>query len=278
MNKPKLIVFTDLDGTLLDHYTYLWDDALPALEKLFLFNIPVILCTSKTRDESIYFRGQIGLDYPFIVENGAAIFSPLGYFDQQFSRTLNGGYEIKLFGVSYSELVEFLQICKRELNVQLAGFSELSSDEIQNLTRLPIHQAELARRREFNEPFYFLDECSEKKLPEMKSLAESRGLKITKGGRFYHTSGNHDKGLAVKTLVDFFNQDKQSKLISIGIGDSLNDLSMLQNVKIPCLVKNGHKQYNQEVTEQISLKLTGDVGPKGWNNIILELLEEYNFI
>jgi mannosyl-3-phosphoglycerate phosphatase len=277
MTKPKLIVYTDLDGTLLDHYTYLWDDALPALEKLFLYNIPVILCTSKTRDESIYFRGQIGLDHPFIVENGAAIFSPLGYFDQQFSRILNGGYEIKSFGVSYSELVEFLQICKKELNIQLTGFNELSSDKIQKLTKLPIHQAELARRREFNEPFYFLDERSEKKLPEMISMAESRGLNITKGGRFYHVSGNHDKGLAVKTLVDFFNQDSQNQLISIGIGDSLNDLSMLQNVKVPCLVKNGHKQYNQEVTKRISPKLASDVGPKGWNNIILELLEEYDF-
>ena len=80
MDKPKLLIFTDLDGTLLDHYTYLWEDAIPALEKLFLFDIPVILCTSKTKDESVYFRGQIGLDHPFIVENGAAIYSPLGYF------------------------------------------------------------------------------------------------------------------------------------------------------------------------------------------------------
>ena len=47
----RLIVFTDLDGTLLDHDDYSFEAARPALAKLETLNIPVILTTSKTATE-----------------------------------------------------------------------------------------------------------------------------------------------------------------------------------------------------------------------------------
>jgi mannosyl-3-phosphoglycerate phosphatase len=40
-------VFTDLDGTLLDHETYSWEAARPALERLELSGILWILVTRK---------------------------------------------------------------------------------------------------------------------------------------------------------------------------------------------------------------------------------------
>ncbi|MFQ5696467.1 MAG: mannosyl-3-phosphoglycerate phosphatase, partial [Terriglobia bacterium] len=48
---PRLIVFTDLDATLLDHQTYSWAAAEPALRRLRLLGIPLVFCTSKTRAE-----------------------------------------------------------------------------------------------------------------------------------------------------------------------------------------------------------------------------------
>lgn len=276
MDKPNLIVVTDLDGTLLDHFTYFWEDAQPALNLLFLHNIPIIPCTSKTKDESIYYRGQIGLEHPFIIENGAAIYSPMGYFETPISEKSDGAYELIEFGIPYAVLREFLHRCKKELGVKLSGFGDLDSEKIQELTGLNYHLAELARRRNYNEPFYFLDEQSELKLNEIKKLASEQGLKLTKGGRFYHVSGAHDKGVSVKTLIDYFRKSYSEKIISIGIGDSLNDLSMLKNVTIPCLVKNGKGNYNQDVLEKISPRLADDIGPTGWNKVVLEILEEYD--
>lgn len=63
-------VFTDLDGTLLDHETYSWEAARPALERLELSGIPWILVTSKTRAEVELWRKQLGNRHPFIIENG----------------------------------------------------------------------------------------------------------------------------------------------------------------------------------------------------------------
>ncbi|HDL19076.1 MAG TPA: HAD-IIB family hydrolase [Bacteroidetes bacterium] len=276
MNKPNLLIFTDLDGTLLDHYTYSWQEAEEALQQLFFLSVPLIFCTSKTKDESIAIRGELGVDHPFIVENGAAIYSPLGYFENAIFNRTDCGYEVKQFGVPYIKLCSFLTDCKKNLHIRLQGFGDLSTGEIQELTGLSFYQAELSRRRNYSEPFRFPDEDSEKRLPELEKAAAERNLKITKGGRFFHLSGPHDKGLAVRSLIDFYRGNEPGDWISVGIGDSLNDLAMLQNVQIPCLVKNAKNRYNVGITRQLSPKLAGDTGPAGWNKIVLQILREYN--
>jgi len=38
-----IVIFTDLDGTLLDHDSYSWEEAVPALERCKGLRVPVIL-------------------------------------------------------------------------------------------------------------------------------------------------------------------------------------------------------------------------------------------
>ena len=73
MSKIKNIIFSDLDGTLLDHFTYQSIAASETLQQLQHANIPVILNTSKTFAELSIIREDLDLDTPFIIENGAAI-------------------------------------------------------------------------------------------------------------------------------------------------------------------------------------------------------------
>ena len=47
----KFVIYTDLDGTLLDHVTYTFHPALDALELIEKKKIPLIISTSKTRPE-----------------------------------------------------------------------------------------------------------------------------------------------------------------------------------------------------------------------------------
>ena len=75
----RFVIFTDLDGTLLDHHTYSYDAARPALERLRKSEIPLIMVSSKTRIEIEVLRTEIGNREPFIPENGGAIFIPDDY-------------------------------------------------------------------------------------------------------------------------------------------------------------------------------------------------------
>ena len=80
MAQPHVIVVSDLDGTLLDHETYSFDAARPALARLRQADVPLVLCTSKTRAEVESIRRSLDNEHPFIVENGGAVVIPLDYF------------------------------------------------------------------------------------------------------------------------------------------------------------------------------------------------------
>ena len=80
---PKRLIFSDLDGSLLDHYTYSFEPAKACLGMLETVNIPVVLVSSKTRKEIEALREVLGNTHPFIVEKGAAVFVPQAYFKRQ---------------------------------------------------------------------------------------------------------------------------------------------------------------------------------------------------
>ena len=96
--KPQLVLFTDLDGTLLDHDTYTAEPALPALDIISRRHIPLVVCTSKTAAEIQKLRDSIGNSDPFISENGGGIFVPENYFPFPFpcSRTAAGCQVVEL--------------------------------------------------------------------------------------------------------------------------------------------------------------------------------------
>ena len=69
------LVFTDLDGTLLDEQ-YRFDAALPAIEALRERSVPLVLASSKTLAEMVPLALSLNLTAPFIAENGGVIGFP----------------------------------------------------------------------------------------------------------------------------------------------------------------------------------------------------------
>ena len=70
MTIPETVIFTDLDGTLLDADTFSFDPAEPALRLIRARSIPLILSSSKTRAEIEVYRKRLDNSHPFISENG----------------------------------------------------------------------------------------------------------------------------------------------------------------------------------------------------------------
>ena len=74
---PPLLVFTDLDGTLLSHTSYRWDAATQALDTLRDIGAALVIASSKSAPEIIEIRAQLGwTNCPAIIENGAGILPP----------------------------------------------------------------------------------------------------------------------------------------------------------------------------------------------------------
>jgi mannosyl-3-phosphoglycerate phosphatase len=264
------LIFTDLDGTLLDHHTYSFEPALPALKALKEKNIPLIICTSKTRAEIEKWRLELDNDHPFISENGGAIFIPKGYFSHKFCfERENDNYLVIELGTPYSQLREILNRIRNSLRLELKGFGDLSFEEVARLCGFSPEEARLAKKREYDEPFLPDEENVIQKIREMASLSN---LQVTRGGRFFHLMGENDKGEALRLLAEIY-REKTEYIETIALGDGLNDLPMLRAADHPILVQKPDGSYDPEVKIP-NLHLAPGIGPAGWNTSVLELLNK----
>ncbi|RZN33713.1 MAG: HAD-IIB family hydrolase [Methanophagales archaeon ANME-1-THS] len=267
------IVYTDLDGTLLDEQ-YSYEVVKKTVEALIKRAIPIVLCSSKTRAEIELYRSHLKIKDPFISENGGAIFIESDYFefDYGYDRALSSDdrrYRVLELGTNYEELRRNLKEIEEESagSLKIRGFGDMSAEEIAVDSGLSLEEAELSKLREYDEAFKII--AGEKE--RMVEKIEERGLHFTLGGRYYHILGDNDKGKAVEILNALFKQ-RYTVITTIGIGDSFNDLPLLRAVDIPVLVAkpNGSHEYLGE--EKLSVRREAGIGPVGWKNVMEELI------
>jgi mannosyl-3-phosphoglycerate phosphatase len=260
----KTVIFTDLDGTLLHPKTYSFLEAAPALELIRERNIPLVLCSSKTRAEIEVYRKRLLNEHPFVVENGGAIFMPRGYFP--FLRaTSDNEYLVTSFGKTYEEIRKAFVRMREMQGVPVKGFGDMTTEEVAALTGLPLEEASLARERDYGEPFIFEKSIDESFLKAVKQ----NGLYWTRG-RLFYLSGDHDKGRAVRLLTQWY-ECQHGMITTIGLGDALNDVFLLQEVDHPVLVQKEDGSYDSGIELPGLIRAQG-IGPAGWNRAILELL------
>jgi len=261
------VVFSDLDGTLLDPEFYDFAPAKPALEALAQQGIPLVLVSSKTRAEMEYWRTQLGNAHPFIVENGGAVYVPRGYFPFALpGAQARGRYEVLELGRPYEELVQVLEQLAAETRTPVRGFHNLPFEELQRYCQLPAELARLALQREYDLPFVVPPDAP---LEALLRSIEQRGLRCVRGDRFYHLTGQNDKAAAVQALIDAY-QVSYGPLITVGLGDAPNDFEFLHLMDIPILVRSPANTHLKEPPPRA--RLTSLPGPHGWNQAILALL------
>jgi len=270
----RQIVFTDLDGTLLDLVTYSYETSLAGVNRLKEIGVPLIFCSAKTRAEQEVYRRKLGNFHPFIVENGGAIFIPRGYFPFSFEyhKSVAELLVIEL-GISYKEVRQLLGKVREESGFHFRGFGDMSDEEVAEETGLDIESAKLAKQREYDETVVIASEAKQShitsgEIDKFLQRIKQVGLNWTHGGRFYGVMGDNDKGKAVKIVTGLY-REMWGEIETIGLGDSLNDLPMLSTVDIPILVQKG--DYTWENIDVPNLRRVQGIGPEGWSRAIKEI-------
>jgi len=275
----KIVVFTDLDATLLDAETYTWEPARPALEALRKRQAVIVLVSSKTLSEMLPLHRQLALKDPFVVENGGGIVmegkSPAAEFfrcrDHLLEAVDDGSLAMLPLGVRYDALIRALPEIGAEAGCSVHGFSSMSAAEVAELTSLPIDGARKAKRRHFDEPFLLADgngECE----ALLSAAAERRRLVVVSGGRFLHLIGHEGKGRAVSLLISAY-RELYEDVVTLGLGDSPNDFSFLEIVDVPILL--GVSSNSSPAPRYLSnMRLCEAAGPRGWNAAVLDALAE----
>lgn len=266
----NLLVFTDLDGTLLDHYDYDFRPALPAIKLLTKFDIPIIPNTSKTRCELEILADKLNLSTPFIVENGASIFIPKTYLASQPDDTEEfQQYWVKRFCADRKHWIKTLNQQATDFHSLFIKFSDMSTKQLSDNTGLTEHQAQHANTREFSEPLLW--QGTDEQHTKFTAVMQKAGANVLKGGRFTHISGDSNKGRALTWLTNLFNHVRNTHHRTVALGDSYNDNDMLERADIAIQIKS-------QVHEFPVLRRTDNViqstqfGPAGWNECLTDLI------
>lgn len=264
----KIIVVTDLDGTLLDHYSYSAEPALATIRKLQKRRIPLIFNTSKTLAECEALSEKLGLSDPFIVENGSATYYPKRRFRSAPPGGISHGvYWQVVAGLGYEDIRERLADIKS--SYQLTALSDCSLGDICAATGLSMTAARRAQNRQFSEPLIWQD--SDAALQHFQQALANKGLSTLRGGRFLHVLGDTDKGRALAAVQAVYAQTGK-EVVSIALGDGENDIAMLQAADLPVLIRSPAHPL-PELNTNKPLTISDETGPAGWANSIKDLLK-----
>jgi len=280
----QYIVSTDLDGTLLNHDDYQWEDAREALMALSNYKIPMIINTSKTRSEVATLNSVLPIrDQSYVVENGSAIvlsnedLIKLDRYKDHPKLKMMDSHYVWVLGEEREFLCHWLYALREKFNWKFEGYRDWDYQTIMAKTGLSLESAIESSKKEFSEPFEWND--TDENLSILKTMAKQSGFEILKGGRFYHLQGNVNKS----SLFDFIKEYQSilypgSKHIQfIALGDNDNDVHMLNRANYAIVIKSPVNAA-PILTKSSGVTHSRAMGAKGWNQEILTLLQSFKLI
>ena len=265
MNKNyKILIFTDLDGSLLHRDTFKFDEIKDYLKILLSQGIFIIPNTSKTEKEILEFNNELGSDLPYISENGAAI-NGLNLLNSNLPKEL----------ILSREKDNLIKIFENSIPVNLQNkckwLSEMDKNKQSLIFGLGDEKLKMALDRKYTIPFLFEGNKSEKN--ELSRIIKNKGLALQEGGRVINLTDKVNKAKALQVFVRFFKKNNKN-VKTIAVGDNYNDLDMLKTSEFPCLV------FNDKFTlDEIPIKnliTTNKPSPEGWADVIKKALVKVN--
>ena len=235
------------------------------IHKLIRENFLIIPITSKTYREVIELYKEINFSFSFSVENGAATFvntyeTKKNYFKKVVHKNAVSKNAIKriFYNNSFKKYSKYINLIE---DLDLKGqmqLSQLNSKAISNFSR-----------RDFSLPIIW--KGPEHLLRDFKDDLLTYKLKAIFGGKMYNICGNHNKVDALKYLINYYSRKLRNRSLSvISIGDSKNDVEMLNYAKYSGIVKNP-KNFIIKLNKSKNVFYSKFYAPYGWVELIKKI-------
>ena len=265
----SIIFMTDLDGTLLGHDDFSCGVIREDLLGLIRQDIKVVLNSSKTKAEIDLFCESLGVRLPFICENGAAFFnSDILGLSGSADTPQQAGTDVATLMTAWHEAID------TDLRRHCIFLDDMEPVAQSRLLGLSDDDLDRAMDRQFSALFAF---CGpDDRFVHLQRQAERAGILIHTGGRVHCLSGHHDKS-GYNNFIRQHAACGNAPLTLIGFGDSNNDVAMLCDADIACVVPRPMRSALKLPNPPAMVITAPQPAPTGWliaATQVLTLLEQ----
>ena len=260
----KILIFTDLDGSLLHRDTFKFDEIKDYLRELLSTGINIVPNTSKTEKEILEFIYELGSSLPYISENGAVI-NGMNLLNKELPKEL----------ILSREKDDLLNIFKNIVPINLQNkcnwLEEMNKKNQSLIFGLDDKKLKMALDRKYTIPLLFNGTKNERN--KLSNIIKKEGLYLQEGGRVINLTDRTNKAKALQVFVRFYKK-YQKNVKTIAVGDNYNDLKMLKTSDFPCLVFND--QFTLDEIPIKNLIISNKPSPEGWTDVIKLALVKIN--
>ncbi len=263
MSKKKIIIFTDLDGSLLDKKTFKFDIIEDYFKELISRGIIIILNSSKTESELLDFNKQNNLNLSFISENGSSIHGL-----NKIHRNLPDKVIISRSKNEIQKIYD--KNISLDLKNKIVPILELNIDEQKEIFGLPLDKLSLATKRMYSIPVLFKGTDIDRN--NFFKVINDIGLTAQSGGRIINICDDTNKSKAMSKTLILIRKKLSNEITTIGVGDNENDIEMLEQSDFPCLIKN--ENFDSSLINIDNLIKSNEPSPIGWSDVIKTALQK----
>ena len=260
--KYTVLIFTDLDGSLLHRDTFKFDNILNYLKDLTSNGVIIIPNSSKTEVEILKFNKELGINLPYISENGSVV---------NGLNEINSNLPEKI--ILSRDKEEILKSFKKEVPENLRGkcqmISKMSEEKQTKILGLTKNDLYNALDRKYSIPLIFNGNKEDKN--NLLKILKNSNLTLQQGGRVLNLCDNVSKAKSMLKVIKIYKKiEKNIKIIAVG--DNYNDLEMLRSSDIPCLVFND--QFTLDEININNCLVSKNSAPEGWSEVVKMALEK----
>src|SRR5687767_10280539 len=251
------MVFTALDGSLLDARTLSFEAARHSFRRLIAAGIPVVPVTGKTFAEVRPLADVLGIDGRLVIESGGGI-----------ARRVGSSWRLEACGAGTKVLREAVPKIEQRSGARLRLYSAMRLDQAAAASGLTGIDLRRSLQRNFDEPFVL----ESGPLAAVEEAARSIGLRVRTGGRFHHLSGPPRRGAAAQQVRDEIAASSGAQPFVVALGYAPIDIEFLSLADIPIIMPRRNGAPDPLLVAMLpEARVAPSAGPKGWAKAIDEI-------
>jgi predicted mannosyl-3-phosphoglycerate phosphatase (HAD superfamily) len=247
---PRIALFSDVDGTILDATERLAINANDVAR--ITRDAQLILASSRTLVELAQVQKRLGIAAPMIAENGAVV-----AFPPRWRGSFSRKREVVVLGDRAVEMVPRIHRCAAQTGARIVNQKRILPDGGKSLRRT--HSVCLLNI-EGPVAEHFLEALREE------------GLLASRSGKWITITSGADKGTGVRIVLERAAQLGAPFARTVAIGNAANDQPLLAAADARFAIRNprrGHHEHLLDLPEVTALRASGQ---RAWREALASIL------